>query len=64
MIRAHIVILTALAMLIGALARDVIRYAFAQGGPSSCNVSTAAPSYNDGQTRALSCDTSGNLRVN
>ncbi len=30
---------------------------------AQCNVSTAAPTYSDGQTRALSCDTSGRLRT-
>ncbi len=33
-------------------------------GPSNCAVTTAAPSYGNNQTRALSCDTSGGLRVN
>jgi hypothetical protein len=32
-------------------------------GPSQCNVSTAAPTYGNGQTRALSCDTQGNVRT-
>lgn len=31
-------------------------------GPSQCNVSTAAPTYGNGQTRALSCNTQGELR--
>lgn len=40
----------------------VVPAAFAQG-PMNCNVSTADPSYSDGQTRACSQDVTGHIRT-